>query len=83
MQRRQILMLGAVGSGVFAVGGLSRLGARGAAGQAVSVPTVDRLDPDYVIPMHCTGLDTIMAVHREMPAKLMMPSTGTRVVFGA
>ena len=27
--------------------------------------------------------NTIMAVHRELPAKLIMPSTGTRVVFGA
>jgi metal-dependent hydrolase (beta-lactamase superfamily II) len=79
-----------VGGGLFAVGGLGRLGSRRAAAQTVSVPTVDRLvmtnvaiGPDYVIPMHCTGLNTIMAVHREMPSKLVMPSTGTRVVFGA
>jgi hypothetical protein len=25
----------------------------------------------------------MMAIQREMPAKLIMPSTGTRVVFGA
>lgn len=41
------------------------------------------IDPDYIVPAHCTGLNTIMAVYREMPAKLIMPSTGTRVVFGA
>ncbi|HEU5196942.1 MAG TPA: MBL fold metallo-hydrolase [Methylomirabilota bacterium] len=41
------------------------------------------INPDYVIPEHCTGLNTIMAVHREMPGKLVMPSTGTRVIFGA
>jgi metal-dependent hydrolase (beta-lactamase superfamily II) len=35
------------------------------------------------IPAHCTGLNTIIAVHREMPGKLVMPSTGTRVIFGA
>ena len=29
------------------------------------------------------AVDTIIAVHREMPAKLVMPSTGTRVIFGA
>jgi len=33
--------------------------------------------------VHCAGLSTIMAVHREMPSKLVMPSTGTRVIFGA
>lgn len=41
------------------------------------------INPDYVIPEHCTGLNTIMALHREMPGKLVMPSTGTRVIFGA
>src|SRR5262249_14739495 len=41
------------------------------------------INPDYVIPEHCTGLNTIMAVHRAMPGKLVMPSTGTRVILGA
>ncbi len=41
------------------------------------------INPDYIIPMHCTGLNTIIAIHREMAKKLVMPSTGTRVVFGA
>ncbi len=41
------------------------------------------IGPDYVIPMHCTGINTIIAIHREMPRKLVMPSTGTRVIFGA
>ncbi len=50
---------------------------------AKTVAAFKAIGPDYVIPAHCTGLNTIMAVHREMPAKLIMPSTGTRVVFGA
>jgi 7,8-dihydropterin-6-yl-methyl-4-(beta-D-ribofuranosyl)aminobenzene 5'-phosphate synthase len=50
---------------------------------AKTVAAFKAINPDYVIPMHCTGINTIMAVHREMPAKLVMPSTGTRVVFGA
>ena len=41
------------------------------------------IDADWIIPSHCTGLNTIIAVHREMPKKLVMPSTGTRVIFGA
>jgi 7,8-dihydropterin-6-yl-methyl-4-(beta-D-ribofuranosyl)aminobenzene 5'-phosphate synthase len=41
------------------------------------------IDPDYIIPEHCSGLNTIMAVHRELPKRLVMPSTGTRIVFGA
>jgi 7,8-dihydropterin-6-yl-methyl-4-(beta-D-ribofuranosyl)aminobenzene 5'-phosphate synthase len=50
---------------------------------AQTVKAFRQLDPDYLIPMHCTGFKTIMAIQQEMPAKLIMPSTGTRVVFGA
>jgi len=50
---------------------------------AKTVAAFKAIDPDYIIPMHCTGMNTIIAVHREMPAKLVMPSTGTRVIFGA
>lgn len=48
-----------------------------------TVEAMKEINPDYLIPMHCTGFRTIMAVQREMPQKLIMPSTGTRVVFGA
>jgi len=30
-----------------------------------------------------SGLNTIIAVHAAIPRKRVMPSTGTRVVFGA
>jgi len=50
---------------------------------AKTVEAFKQLDPDYLIPMHCTGFNTLMAIQREMPAKLIMPSTGTQVVFGA
>jgi len=50
---------------------------------AKTVVAFKTIGPDYIIPMHCTGINTIMAVHREMPARLIMPSTGTRVIFGA
>jgi 7,8-dihydropterin-6-yl-methyl-4-(beta-D-ribofuranosyl)aminobenzene 5'-phosphate synthase len=48
-----------------------------------TVEALKEINPDYLIPMHCTGFRTMMAVQREMPQKLIMPSTGTRVVFGA
>ena len=50
---------------------------------AKTVEAFKTIDPDYIIPMHCTGFNTIMAVHAAMPRKLVMPSTGTRVIFGA
>jgi 7,8-dihydropterin-6-yl-methyl-4-(beta-D-ribofuranosyl)aminobenzene 5'-phosphate synthase len=50
---------------------------------ARTVDAFKAIDPDYIIPAHCTGLNTIFALHRDLPKKLVMPSTGTRVVFGA
>ncbi|HEV8675890.1 MAG TPA: MBL fold metallo-hydrolase [Methylomirabilota bacterium] len=50
---------------------------------AKTVEAFKVIDPDYIVPMHCTGLNTIFAIQRELPRKLVTPSTGTRVVFGA
>jgi 7,8-dihydropterin-6-yl-methyl-4-(beta-D-ribofuranosyl)aminobenzene 5'-phosphate synthase len=50
---------------------------------AKTVDAFKQINPDYIIPSHCTGLNTIIAIHRAMPQKLIMPSTGTRVIFGA
>jgi 7,8-dihydropterin-6-yl-methyl-4-(beta-D-ribofuranosyl)aminobenzene 5'-phosphate synthase len=50
---------------------------------AQTVAAFREINPDYLIPMHCTGSNTIAALQREMPEKLVLPSTGTRVVFGA
>ncbi|MBV9180071.1 MAG: MBL fold metallo-hydrolase, partial [Acidobacteria bacterium] len=50
---------------------------------AKTVRALKEINPDYLIPMHCTGFRTMMAIEREMPEKLVMPSTGTRVLFGA
>ncbi len=50
---------------------------------AKTVEAFKAIDPDYIIPMHCTGFNAIVAIRQTMPKKLVMPSTGTRVVFGA
>jgi 7,8-dihydropterin-6-yl-methyl-4-(beta-D-ribofuranosyl)aminobenzene 5'-phosphate synthase len=49
---------------------------------AKTVAALKQINPDYLIPMHCTGFRAMMAVQQEMPQKLIMPSTGTSVVFG-
>ena len=49
---------------------------------AKTVEALKEINPDYLIPMHCTGFRAMMAVQQEMPQKLIMPSTGTSVVFG-
>jgi 7,8-dihydropterin-6-yl-methyl-4-(beta-D-ribofuranosyl)aminobenzene 5'-phosphate synthase len=49
---------------------------------ARTVAAFREIDPDYILPMHCSGFNTIVAIHQAMPKKLVMPSAGTRVVFG-
>jgi 7,8-dihydropterin-6-yl-methyl-4-(beta-D-ribofuranosyl)aminobenzene 5'-phosphate synthase len=43
----------------------------------------DRVNPDVIIPMHCSGDNFARAVRETMPDKLIQPSTGARLTFGA
>jgi 7,8-dihydropterin-6-yl-methyl-4-(beta-D-ribofuranosyl)aminobenzene 5'-phosphate synthase len=42
-----------------------------------------QIDPDYVIPMHCTGEPFYEIAKVEMPTKLLRSFTGTRFVFNS
>lgn len=47
-------------------------------------PTIDamkRLDPGYVVPMHCTGWDAINRFLQEMPGKTILNTVGTKYRF--
>lgn len=41
------------------------------------------IDPDYLVPMHCSGATFIQITARDMPDKLIMSYTGSRYIFGA
>jgi 7,8-dihydropterin-6-yl-methyl-4-(beta-D-ribofuranosyl)aminobenzene 5'-phosphate synthase len=41
------------------------------------------IDPDYVVPMHCSGEPFWDLARAEMPTKLLRAYTGTRFVFNA
>ena len=50
------------------------------------VQTVDALkalNPDYLVPMHCSGRTFTRLADAAMPGKVLPPSTGTRFIFGA
>jgi 7,8-dihydropterin-6-yl-methyl-4-(beta-D-ribofuranosyl)aminobenzene 5'-phosphate synthase len=42
-----------------------------------------QIDPDYVVPLHCTGEPFYEMAKAEMPTKLLRSYTGTRFVFGS
>ena len=41
----------------------------------------DVIDPDYIVPMHCTGEVFIEETLRQMPAKVIRPYVGTRFLM--
>jgi 7,8-dihydropterin-6-yl-methyl-4-(beta-D-ribofuranosyl)aminobenzene 5'-phosphate synthase len=47
-----------------------------------TVNELEALDPDVVIPMHCSGADFIDTMRRRMPRELVTTNVGTRFTFG-
>ena len=50
---------------------------------AQAVAELKALEPDVVVPMHCSGINFIQAMREQMPDKLLISTTGSRLVFGA
>ena len=48
-----------------------------------TVMALKEINPDYLIPMHCTGEGFIAIAQQEMPTKFIRSSTGTRYTFSA
>ena len=48
-----------------------------------TVAALKAIEPDYVIPMHCTGEAFIEIVQQEMGGKFIRSYTGSRFIFGA
>ncbi len=46
------------------------------------VAEIAKLNPDVVIPMHCSGLNFTEEAQRQMPGKVLTTTTGTRISFG-
>jgi 7,8-dihydropterin-6-yl-methyl-4-(beta-D-ribofuranosyl)aminobenzene 5'-phosphate synthase len=49
---------------------------------AHTVDELDRLKPDVVVPMHCTGVPFIEAMRRRMPDRIVASNLGSRFTFG-
>jgi 7,8-dihydropterin-6-yl-methyl-4-(beta-D-ribofuranosyl)aminobenzene 5'-phosphate synthase len=47
------------------------------------VAEIRKLEPDAVIPMHCSGYNFIQAMREQMPGNLIVTTTGSRITFGA
>lgn len=47
-----------------------------------TVADIKAMKPDFVVPMHCTGFEAIVAFAREMPDQFTLNTAGTRYTFG-
>ncbi|HEX3954061.1 MAG TPA: MBL fold metallo-hydrolase [Stellaceae bacterium] len=47
-----------------------------------TIAELKTLDPDVIIPMHCSGRGFIAGVSREMPDRVVLSNTGSRFTFG-
>ena len=47
------------------------------------IAEIKKLDPDVIVPMHCSGDNFIRAVREHMPEKLLVSYNGARLSFGA
>jgi len=50
--------------------------------QQATVNALKEIDPDYIVPMHCSGEVFYAMVTQAMPGKVLWSSTGTRFTFG-
>ena len=48
-----------------------------------TIAELKALDPEIVLPMHCSGRAFIAGMAREMPDRLVLSNTGSRFTFGA
>jgi len=52
----------------------------------VVAPTTEglkALEPDYIVPTHCTGREVVMYIEREMPDQFILNMSGTKLTFAA
>ena len=47
------------------------------------VGEIKALQPDVVIPMHCSGLNFLLEAREQMPGSVINVSTGSRLTFSA
>jgi 7,8-dihydropterin-6-yl-methyl-4-(beta-D-ribofuranosyl)aminobenzene 5'-phosphate synthase len=56
----------------------------GAVNEFAIEPTIDalkELNPEYIVPTHCTGRKATMLIEKEMPEKFLLNMSGTKMIF--
>ena len=48
-----------------------------------TVADIKAINPDYIVPMHCSGWEAITTFEKEMPGQFIINTAGTRYIFTA
>lgn len=65
------------------MGGFHLTGPDGADRVEPTIQALKAIDPEFVIPAHCTCRDAVMAIEKAMPDKFRMNMSGTTMTFGS
>ena len=67
---------------VYAVmGGFHLTGAVNAPAVEPTIAALKELNPQYIVPTHCTGREATMRIEKEMPDKFLLNMSGTKMIF--
>ena len=44
---------------------------------------LQEIDPEYIVPVHCTGREAIASIEKAMPGKSIINMSGTKFTFSA
>jgi 7,8-dihydropterin-6-yl-methyl-4-(beta-D-ribofuranosyl)aminobenzene 5'-phosphate synthase len=48
-----------------------------------TISALQEIDPEYIVPVHCTGREAIASIEKTMPEKLIVNMSGTKLTFSA
>jgi 7,8-dihydropterin-6-yl-methyl-4-(beta-D-ribofuranosyl)aminobenzene 5'-phosphate synthase len=48
-----------------------------------TVASLKELQPQYIVPTHCTGRAAVQYIEKEMPAQFLLNMAGTRLTFSS
>jgi 7,8-dihydropterin-6-yl-methyl-4-(beta-D-ribofuranosyl)aminobenzene 5'-phosphate synthase len=46
-----------------------------------TIAALKELNPQYIVPTHCTGRQAAMRIEKEMPEKFLLNMSGTKMIF--
>jgi 7,8-dihydropterin-6-yl-methyl-4-(beta-D-ribofuranosyl)aminobenzene 5'-phosphate synthase len=48
-----------------------------------TIAALKEINPEYVVPTHCTGRNAVMQIEKQLPDKFLLNMAGTKMIFSA